>query len=41
MDEGQAAFRAGRAAMTVDGTFRLGAFGRIKNVRMGRRGAAR
>ena len=26
MDEGQAAFRAGRAAMTVDGTFRLGAF---------------
>lgn len=26
MDEGQAAFRAGRAAMTIDGTFRLGAF---------------
>lgn len=26
MDEGQAAFRAGMAAMTVDGTFRLGAF---------------
>ena len=30
MDEGQAAFRAGRAAMTVDGSFRLGAFGGIK-----------
>ncbi|KKB76846.1 ABC transporter substrate-binding protein [Devosia limi DSM 17137] len=27
MDEGQAAFRAGLAAMTIDGTFRLGAFG--------------
>jgi ABC-type sugar transport system, periplasmic component len=26
MDEGQAAFRAGVAAMTIDGTFRLGAF---------------
>lgn len=26
MDEGQAAFKAGRAAMTIDGTFRLGAF---------------
>ncbi|MFC3705488.1 extracellular solute-binding protein [Devosia honganensis] len=26
MDEGQAAFRAGMAAMTIDGTFRLGAF---------------
>jgi multiple sugar transport system substrate-binding protein len=26
MDEGQAAFRAGLAAMTIDGTFRLGAF---------------
>lgn len=26
MDEGQAAFRAGRAGMTIDGTFRLGAF---------------
>ena len=26
MDEGQAAFRAGRAAMTIDGTFRLGSF---------------
>lgn len=24
MDEGQAAFKAGRAAMTIDGTFRLG-----------------
>jgi multiple sugar transport system substrate-binding protein len=30
MDEGQAAFRAGRAAMTIDGSFRLGAFGAIK-----------
>lgn len=30
MDEGQAAFRAGRAAMTIDGSFRLGAFGTIK-----------
>jgi len=35
MDEGQAAFRAGRAAMTVDGTFRLGAFGGIKNFEWG------
>lgn len=26
MDESQAAFRAGRAALTIDGTFRLGAF---------------
>lgn len=26
MDEGQAAFRAGLAAMTIDGTFRLGSF---------------
>src|SRR5690606_28758061 len=26
MDEGQAAFKAGKAAMTIDGTFRLGAF---------------
>ena len=26
MDEGQAAFRAGLAALTIDGTFRLGAF---------------
>lgn len=30
MDEGQAAFRAGRAAMTIDGSFRLGSFGNIK-----------
>ena len=29
MDEGQAAFRAGRAAMTIDGTFRLGSFSAI------------
>lgn len=31
MDEGQAAFRAGRAAMTIDGTFRLGSFRDITN----------
>jgi multiple sugar transport system substrate-binding protein len=31
MDESQAAFRAGRAAMTVDGNFRLGAFAAIKS----------
>jgi len=30
MDEGQAAFKAGRAALTIDGTFRLGAFNAIK-----------
>ena len=30
MDEGQAAFRAGLAAMTIDGTFRLGSFNSIK-----------
>lgn len=35
MDEGQAAFRAGRAAMTVDGSFRLGAFGGIKTFEWG------
>ncbi|HEX2552579.1 MAG TPA: extracellular solute-binding protein [Microvirga sp.] len=35
MDEGQAAFRAGRAAMTIDGTFRLGAFGNIKGFEWG------
>jgi multiple sugar transport system substrate-binding protein len=35
MDEGQAAFRAGRAAMTIDGSFRLGAFGGIKNFEWG------
>ncbi|SDR56566.1 carbohydrate ABC transporter substrate-binding protein, CUT1 family [Rhizobiales bacterium GAS191] len=35
MDEGQAAFRAGRAAMVVDGTFRLGAFGAIKGFEWG------
>lgn len=29
MDEGQAAFKAGRAAMTIDGTFRLGSFSEI------------
>jgi multiple sugar transport system substrate-binding protein len=35
MDEGQAAFRAGRAAMTIDGSFRLGAFGGIKTFEWG------
>ncbi len=30
MDDGQAAFKAGRAAMIVDGTFRLGSFNAIK-----------
>ena len=40
MDEGQAAFRAGRAAMTIDGTFRLGAFGGDRGLRMGRDRAA-
>nr|WP_229428591.1 extracellular solute-binding protein [Microvirga pudoricolor] len=30
MDEGQAAFRGGLAAMTIDGTFRLGSFNTIK-----------
>lgn len=35
MDEGQAAFRAGRAAMTIDGTFRLGAFSEIKDFEWG------
>ncbi|MDD7973049.1 extracellular solute-binding protein [Roseinatronobacter alkalisoli] len=31
MDEGQAAFRAGMAAMTIDGTFRLGSFNSISH----------
>ena len=35
MDEAQAAFRAGRAAMTIDGTFRLGSFGTIKGFEWG------
>lgn len=35
MDEPQAAFRAGRAAMTIDGTFRLGAFGEIQDFEWG------
>jgi multiple sugar transport system substrate-binding protein len=35
MDEGQAAFRAGRAAMTIDGTFRLGTFKAIKDFEWG------
>ncbi len=30
MDDGQAAFKAGRAALIVDGTFRLGSFNSIK-----------
>ena len=40
MDEAQAAFRAGRAAMTIDGTFRLGAFDGQQGLRMGRDRAA-
>ena len=35
MDEGQAAFRAGRAAMTIDGTFRLGSFADITDFEWG------
>jgi len=35
MDEGQAAFRAGLAAMTIDGTFRLGAFSSIDSFEWG------
>lgn len=35
MDEGQAAFRAGMAGMTVDGTFRLGAFKSIEGFEWG------
>ena len=35
MDEGQAAFRAGLAAMTIDGTFRLGSFNTIKSFEWG------
>lgn len=35
MDEGQAAFRAGRAGMTIDGTFRLGAFKSIEDFEWG------
>lgn len=35
MDEGHAAFRAGKAAMTVDGTFRLGAFRTIEDFEWG------
>ncbi len=35
MDEGQAAFRAGRAAMTIDGTFRLGSFNDIEDFEWG------
>ncbi|MBX3530686.1 MAG: extracellular solute-binding protein [Rhizobiaceae bacterium] len=35
MDEGQAAFKAGLAAMTIDGTFRLGAFRAIEGFEWG------
>jgi multiple sugar transport system substrate-binding protein len=35
MDEGQAAFKAGLAALTVDGTFRLGSFGQITDFEWG------
>lgn len=35
MDEGQAAFRAGRAGMTIDGTFRLGSFSSIEDFEWG------
>ncbi len=35
MDEGQAAFRAGRAAMSIDGTFRLGSFADITDFEWG------
>jgi multiple sugar transport system substrate-binding protein len=35
MDEGQAAFKAGLAAMTIDGTFRLGAFKPITDFQWG------
>nr|CAD6628677.1 sugar ABC transporter substrate-binding protein [Rhizobium sp. TCK] len=35
MDEGQAAFRAGMAGMTIDGTFRLGSFSTIKDFEWG------
>ena len=31
MDEAQAAFKGGRAAMEIDGSFRLGSFGQIKD----------
>lgn len=35
MDEAQAAFKGGKAAMTVDGTFRLGSFRQIKDFEWG------
>ena len=35
MDEGQAAFRAGKAGMTIDGTFRLGSFRQIEDFEWG------
>ncbi|AQZ52611.1 extracellular solute-binding protein [Martelella mediterranea] len=35
MDEAQAAFKGGRAGMTIDGTFRLGSFGQIEDFEWG------
>jgi multiple sugar transport system substrate-binding protein len=35
MDEAQAAFKSGHAAMTIDGTFRLGSFSEIKDFEWG------
>ncbi len=35
MDEGQAAFRAGRAGFTIDGTFRLGSYRTIEDFEWG------
>lgn len=35
MDEGQAAFRGGKAGMTIDGTFRLGSFSKITDFEWG------
>ncbi len=41
MDEAQAAFKGGRAAMVIDGSFRLGSFSADQGLRVGRRRAAR
>ena len=35
MDEGQAAFKAGRAGMTIDGSFRLGSFDAVRGLKYG------
>ncbi|MEX0852335.1 MAG: extracellular solute-binding protein, partial [Bauldia sp.] len=35
MDEAQAAFKGGRAALIIDGSFRLGSFGQIKDFEWG------